>query len=202
MPTIRRFQVPRYSLTANIVGVACIVAISLAVVGWKLHGTNVRETLAAVAVAFVIFWSYFSCILYRGLRFDNGVVRWRRPSLEWPDVGGQVDFSQLDLGSIDGEGCFGVIIGVVVSIVALVTLVILIWLGVEIGLFLSLVIVVPVYWLFRLSARLVIVNTRTCAGNPGSSMRWAARYAFIYALVVGAVFFAINGLASLLQGHH
>lgn len=74
---LRTFHVPRYSLTANIVGISVICLISLIIIAWRLHGSDLRETLVSSAVVGLLLWAYFTVLLYRGLRFDHGIVRWR-----------------------------------------------------------------------------------------------------------------------------
>ena len=163
MRTVRFFHIPKCSLTANIVSLIAVCLISSFIVGFRLHGTNLNETIINTVILSGILWAYFSYILYRGLRFDHGKVKWRWPKISISDISDAVSNSDVSIpdlpGGFDvGEGCLGAILGIAVSIIAVIVLVVLIYLGIEIGIFVSLIIAIPMYWLFRYSARLVIVN--------------------------------------------
>jgi hypothetical protein len=167
------------------------------IVGFQLHGTNVYETIINTVILSGILWAYFSYILYRGLRFDHGKVKWRWPKISISDISDAVSNSGVSIPDLSdgfdvGEGCLGAILGIAVSIIAIIILVVLIYLGVEIGIFVSLIIAIPMYWLFRYSARLVIVNSRKCENNLIKSMMVAIKFAVIYSALMGIIFSLFN----------
>jgi len=199
---IRRFYVPRYSLTAHIAGVVVVCIIASVCVAVGLHRTPLQESLVATTVLCAVMMVYFTVILYRGLRFDHGRISWKVPKVDLADVGDALSNLQgPDPGSIfpvddSAEGCLGVIVAIVVGVVAFVIVTILVSYGLEAGMLIVLLVAVPLYGIFRLSARMVIVHTRRCRGRLLMSLGIALLYAVLYTTAMGAVFYGIERLLS------
>jgi hypothetical protein len=196
---IRRLYVPRYSLTAHIAGVVavCIVAVVCVAVG--LHRAPLQESLVATTVLCAVMMAYFTIILYRGFRFDHGRISWKVPKVDAADVGDALsNFQGPDLGSgfspvgDSAEGCLALIVGLVVGVVAFVVITILLSYGIEVGMLIVLLVAVPLYGIFRLSARMVIVHTRRCRGRLLMSLAIALPYAVLYTVAMGVVFYGIE----------
>jgi hypothetical protein len=200
-----RFYVPRYSLTAHIVGVAAVCVIASLCVALGLHRTPLQESLAETAVLCAVMFGYFTVILYRGFRFDHGRIRWRMPRIDPGDVGEALSHVQIpDVSSampgIDSaEGCLGLIVVGVVAALAFVIIAFLLSCGIEAGMLIVLLVAIPLYGIFRLSARMVIVHARRCRGRLLMSLAIALPYAVLYTAAMGAVFY---GIERMLSHHH
>lgn len=196
--TIRRFYVPRYSLTAHIVGVLVVCGIASACVAMGLHRAPLQESLAETAVLCAMMMTYFTVILYRGFRFDHGRVSWKAPRIDPADVGDALSNVQgPDVGTIlhgfdSAEGCLGLIVGMVIGVVAFVAVTVLLSYGIEVGMVIVVLVAVPLYGIFRLSARMVIVHARRCRGRLLMALAIALPYAVLYTVAMGAVFYGIE----------
>jgi hypothetical protein len=195
---LRRFSVPRYSLTTHIVGVAVVCILASLCVAVGLHRAPRQESLVETTVLWAVMMSYFTIILYRGFRFDHGRVSWKVPRIEPAEVGDALSNVQSpDLGSVlhgfdSAEGCLGLIVGIIVGVVAFEAITILLAYGLEAGMVIAVLVAVPLYGIFRLSARMVIVHTRRCRGRLLMSLAIALPYAVLYTVAMGAVFCAIE----------
>ncbi len=197
-----RFHVPRYSLTAQIAGVIAVCIIATICVAAGLHRAPLQESLVEVAVLCAAMLVYFTVILYRGFRFDHGRISWRVPRIHPADVGDALthvqvpDISGVMPGVDSAEGCLGLIIAGAVAMLAVVLLTILVYCGIEAGMLIALLVAVPLYGIFRLSARMVIVHTRRCRGRLPMSLAIALPYAVLYTAAMGAVFYLIERMLS------
>jgi hypothetical protein len=199
---ITRFYVPRYSLTAHIIGVVVVCIIAAACVAAGLHRAPLQESSIATTVLCAVMLAYFTVILYRGFRFDHGRITWKVPKIDPVDVGDALSNVQgPDLGSVlhgfdAAEGCLGLIVGIVVGVVAFVAITVLLSYGIEAGMTIVVLVAVPLYGIFRLSARMVIVHTRRCRGRLWMSLAIALPYAVLYTALMGTVFYGIERMLS------
>ena len=192
------YYVPKLSLTLHIVGIVLICLLTWIVIALKLHKSTGVETIINGSILFVVLCTYFIVILYHGFRFDNGIVKWRKPKIELHNVSDAFsnvpDVSLFDFSFDDGFGCLGFIVGLLGVVLSVAMAVVLLYLGMEITLIIGLCIIVPLYWLFRLSARIVLANTRLCKNNISISILIGIKYAFIYSVFISFVFFGIEKL--------
>jgi hypothetical protein len=143
-----------------------------------------------VACALVV---YFTAILYLGVWFDHD----RKAHIEWP-VGRPADF--VDATSIvpgDGfftelgseGGCFGMLVGFLVDLVAAFVIVAVVtaamWLGVNtiVALF------IPLFYIHRRFLRYVVTRGRHCRGRAGRALLHGLASAALYTCWFYAIFF-------------
>lgn len=199
---IRRFYVPRYSLTAHIVGVVAVGIVASLCVALGPHRAPLQESLAETSVLCAVMMAYFTIILYRGFRFDHGRVTWKVPKIDPADVGDALshvqvpDVSGVIPGVDSAEGCLGLIVAGMIGVVVLVLVSILVCCGLEAGMLIMVLIAIPMYGIFRLSARMVIVHTRRCRGRLLMSLAIALPCAVLYTVAMGAVFYGIERMLS------
>lgn len=103
----------------------------------------------------------------------------------------QGNFSGVIPDIAGADGCLGFVIGAVLFVLALVVTGVLVSIGLEVGVFLGVLIAIPLYGLFRLSARLVVVNAKRCRGRLLVSLGTGLGYASAYATVIGVVFYGV-----------
>lgn len=171
----------------------------MVIIGYGLHGKNITETIISASFVFLFLWICFSYILFHRFRFDNGIIKFRSPRYQKSEIMDSFSNSGIDIPdlSIDlghHDGCVGIILALIGSIIGIFILLFLLYIGFEIGSILFLLIAIPLYWIFRLSARLVYVNARKCNGNLGVSVVTALKYALMYSMVIGLVFYGVNAV--------
>lgn len=192
---VRTFAVPKLPLSLHISGVLMIAVLASFLVGWRLQQPTWNETLIVGTVIGLLLWLYFTVILYRRVRFDHGRISWAKPKVDDEAIKELRDqvLSNLPSPQVDlGEGCVPYIIGLVVFLLVVAFLPWLIAWGVEIGSLLVFAIAIPLYWMFRFSARLVIVHAARCNGDLPRSLLIGLFYAFTYAAVIGVIFHLLN----------
>ena len=213
---LRRYHVPKLSLALHVLGITVTLLLTATAIRLELHRSSGIEALWTWAGCAGVLWAYFTVILYRGLRFDHGVVVWPRskvgsqdmaelgnnlPDLSGWDVGTDgetaisaasdraVDLSGWDVGT-DGEGLVGLLGAILVLAIGFIILVFgsiaLTWL-IEVGWIIAIALAAQVYCLFRYSMRAALVHTRTCKGRLGNALTISAGYALGYASVLALV---------------
>ncbi len=190
---LRRYHVPKLSLALQVLGITVTLLVTAAVIRLELHRSTGIEALWTWAGCAGVLWAYFTVILYRGLRFDHGVVQWPRVkvgSQDMSELGNSLpDLSGWDVGS-DGEGLVGLLGAILVLVIGFIILVFgsiaLTWL-IEVGWIVAIALAAQVYCLFRYSLRAALVHTRTCKGRLGNALAISAGYALGYASVLALV---------------
>jgi hypothetical protein len=195
----------KISVKANILGLIVVLLASCITTFLGLHATLLKESAISGAVIFAILQSYFTILLYFGVRPDNGYVAWGKSIEKFVTNTDLPSASLPDLGSMDvGDDLFGIIIGpiitILVTVVLAVFLTLAIWVGLNVIALLGLIIFVPMYYIFRRSLRLVLIHTRTCRGRLGTSALIAIRYAIPYSLLIGLCLWAPDWVLRKMTG--
>lgn len=154
--------------------------------------------LAALSGAAFLF---FFVVLYRGVRFDEQqgyVLGWLHPRTildQAPAIDSGFGFTEAGAS----EGIAGLLLGLLLDIIASIVLAfaiaLLIWLGVKVLITAVAAVFLPLYYLFRRSIRYLVVRGRSCRGQVGRSLAWAAGYtavnfAWLFAILALGRFFA------------
>jgi hypothetical protein len=135
-----------------------------------------------VGVLSLISFAYFLFLFYHGIRFEKNEtysITWKpfRFDESWLDALGTVDTGRL-FTSAGAEavplGCIvGLIVDLIVSLFLIVIIAFLLWLGINIVTTGIIVLLLPLYFLFRRSLRVAVAKGRTCRGNLGKSLKHA-----------------------------
>jgi hypothetical protein len=201
--TVRvRRTIPRLSAraAAGVVTAALVATSTLLPV--VLHLPRWIEVETVIAVGWLAAAATFATALYRGARVtDDYAYRapWnrppeeKRPSQKPPPAkgsakgrgGGGGIGSVVDLSGIDGEGCIGALVGLVLAGVALGAA----WLMVEI---VAPALFVLVYWTLLRGLRRVVLDAPACAGNAGRAMARGMAWASVYAAPVAAIAWCVH----------
>ncbi len=206
----RTYFVPRISLSSHIAVLVVALAIGLVAIGLGVHKSVFKESLVGSGFVFLALAVYYFVMLYRGMRYDHGVVRWSWKGVSWRETCESIAESGVNLGQIptpdfdfgdDLIGCvLAFLLGILVAGCLILLLIGLAWLGVNLLGFTMLVIWVPLYYLVRQGLRMALVNVRYCQGQALHALWLAVVHAAIGAIAVGAVFFLAELLIRWLVG--
>jgi hypothetical protein len=140
------------------------------------------SVLAIVSSSLAIF---LAVGLYRGARVrkdDLPSAEFR--GIDFPDFTDAVDGSWLDVPSFDvvgdHEGCLGMILSIVLSVVVLIVLAGVLWFLANVGVAVVLVLFLAVAWVFARALRQVFRHSRTCRGRVAPSLGYAVLYSLLY----------------------
>ncbi len=206
----RTYFIPRISLSSHIVVLVFALVIGLVAIGLGVHKSVLKESLVGSGFVFLALAVYYFVMLYRGVRYDNGVVRWSWKGVSWRETCESIAESGVNLGQIPtpdfdfGDdligGILAFLLGILVAIVLILLVIGLAWLGVNLLGFTMFVIWVPLYFLLRQGLRMALVNVRYCQGQALHALWIAVVHAAIGAIAVGVVFFLTEWLIRRLFG--
>ena len=165
------------------------------------------ETLALVVGG--LMTGFYSFALYHGVYFSDDETI----SLVVP-VGNPLDFAD---GSISGdlfgafttagasEGPVGLLLGFILDIIVCLFLsfvvAFLFWLGVNLLLIGVVIVVIPLYYIFKRSVLFVMRHTEECHGNLWRSLGYGLSYAVLKTALLCLIVFASHELAQLIKFH-
>jgi hypothetical protein len=173
---------PKWSLKTHFWATVLIAAVASACVLLISEKNIWVELEIIVGVLSLISFAYFLFLFYHGIRFEKNEtysITWEpfRFDESWFDTLGTVDTGGLfaSAGAEAGPlGCIvGLLIDLVVSLFLIVIIAFLLWLGINIVTIGIIVLLLPLYFLFRRSLRVAVARGRTCRGNLGKSVRVA-----------------------------
>ncbi len=173
---------PKWSLETHFFGAVVIAAIASACVLLISKKNIWVELEMIVGVLSLISFAYFLFLFYYGIRFqkkETYSIEWKplRFKESWFDTLGTIDTGGLftSAGAETGPlGCVvGLLLDLVVSIILIIVIAFLLWFGFNIVTTGIIVLLLPLYFLFRRSLRIAIARGRTCRGNLGKSLKYA-----------------------------
>lgn len=156
-------------------------------------------TLGVVSAA---LFTLLAVGLYRGARLHEKEA----PAAECPKVDlsdWQSDVTVLPdmdcpLDAVDGGGddlgCFGVIVGVLLSVVVFFVLLGLLWLFLQFAVIVAFIIMTAIYWVLHLALRQVFAHSEDGRGKLGRSFGFAALYTVLYTGWLFALLFVASAL--------
>lgn len=173
---------PKWSLRTHFWAAVLIAAIASACVLLISKKNIWVELEIIVGVLSLISFVYFLLLFYHGIRFGKNEtysITWKpfRFNESWLDTLGTIDTGGLftEAGAEAGPlGCIvGLFLDLVVSLFLIIIVAFLLWLGINIVTTGIVVLLLPLYFLFRRSLRVAIARGRTCRGNLGKSFKYA-----------------------------
>jgi hypothetical protein len=182
--------------TITLVATAVIVvtALSVFLLG---KGSLFRETELTLGIIAAALFAFLTFGLHRGV----AVKRWDLPGVDQHlvDIGNFADglsnapdFDVVDVGA--DAGCLGALVGLVLSILAGVILMILLWIFVNLGILLWIFTMAALSWVFYLALRQVFAKGEICRGKWFKSMAYALLYTALYTGWLLALVFIADGL--------
>ena len=141
---------------------------------------------------------YLTIILFLGVRFDKN----ERFVIEWPkgdptSIFDAASFAPGDTGGFFTEigseaGLLGIVIGFILDIIATIVIVfvisILLWIGLNGILAVSLAVCVPLFFFYRRALRSVVTKGRRCQGNIKASLLHALKSTLGYTIWFYGIF--------------
>jgi hypothetical protein len=193
---------PRWGLkTSFLAGLATAALVTGVVVLFVKDSVWARIEMILAFLALVAFLFFF-VVLYRGVRFDpqrGYVLGWVHPRTVLDYTPAPDGLGCTEAGASEGVAGFllGLLLDIVASLVLATLIAVLLWLGVNLLVTAVAVVFLPLYYLFRRSARYLVVRGRRCRGDALRSLMWAAAYAaanlaWLYVILALARFFAIR----------
>lgn len=190
----------KLSLAGHAVSIMTVTGIAVFGVCLGLHRGVIQETCLTTLALWAVFTVYFWMALYGGFRFDKGLVEWRMPWFSMEDASKIQNIVGIpDVPDFDIEGVLGVIVFIFLVVAFTIAMVFLIWIGVNVAIVSFFTLFFAVYSIFRRGLRLVMVNGRRCKGDYLKSLYVSALHSFGYALLFGALVFAIESAARSLR---
>lgn len=201
---VRIFTVPRLSMRFHAIALILITLLAAVAVLADMRATALVEALAAGAVLFAVFQTWFTVLLHHGVRYDHGIVSWSEALVAYERVRRDIgdapsvpDASPLDV--VGGDDPISITLSIIAAIILAVcwaaVLAFLLWIGLNALLAAFFAIAVPVYWLFRRSLRLVAMHSRRTQGDLAASALTALRYSLAYAACLTGILWGIDALA-------
>jgi len=173
---------PKWSITTQFWAAVSIAVLSSVAV-FLLSKKNIWNELEIIVSVLSIFtFIYFLVLFYHGVRFDRNEVysiTWKPFNFEgWADtVGYGVDTGGIftSAGAEAGPlGCLvGLLLDILVSILLIVLVAVLLWLGFNVLTTGIMIVMIPLYFLFRRSLRVAVVRARACHGDLKKSTIYA-----------------------------
>ena len=165
-----------------------LVVMVLTILGvyfWGLgqHHTFFKNSLISTTILSVSFFLFITIGLYRGVKLKDNLgaitdkIKLRKLD-GLPDLGTGSDFDG------DNEGCLGIILGIILWIIAAITLAIILWVFgniLEIGI---LAFAGMLYWISFRALRLVFRHSNRCKSNLWGSIRIGLFYNFLYNFLI------------------
>jgi len=168
---------PRWSAKSTFIyslALTGLVACLVLAIGKRSVWFELELTVTILALCFFAFLCY---VLYHGVEVDENErfdFTWMEPPDSLADL---VDGQGLDLADLPfDEGPLGCILGLLATLVFIGLLPLLLWIGVNLAIATTAVLVLPMFYLYRRSLRHVVKRGEACRGDLGKSAASAALY--------------------------
>ena len=193
---------PKWSVETHFWGAVLIAGIASACVLLISKKNIWVELEITVGVLSLISFAYFLFLFYYGIRFEKKEtysIAWKpfRFNESWLDTLGTIDTGGLFTSAGAEAGLLGCVVGLlldlVVSLILIIVIAFLLWFGFNIVTTGIIVLLLPLYFLFRRSLRIAIARGRTCRGSLGKSLKYAFLVTFMNMVWLYLIIFA---------GHH
>jgi hypothetical protein len=200
------YFVPRVSLTTHIVLVSLAISVGLIAIGLGAKASVLAESLMAASFVMLFLLVYYWVMVYHGVRYDNGIVKWHWKGVsmkemldsvnlpDLPDLSNSIDIPSFDLADNLLGALWMFLVVILSAIILFAAAIALAWVGINVGLFLALIAWIPLYLLIRHGVRMALINVRYCSGRLGPSLLVAIVHATMGSMALGLVFFATEQL--------
>ncbi len=183
--------------------VAWLAVVTLAVSGTVIFLAGKRSFIVELewmlGVVSAALFAMLSVGLYRGVRLrekDAPSAEMRNVDLsDWQPDGSLPDVD-CPLDVIDGgdEGCLGVIVGLLLSVVVLFLLLGFLWVFLQFAAIVLFIMMTAIYWVLHLALRQVFAHSEDCRGKLLRSLGFASLYTMLYTGWLFALLFLASSL--------
>ncbi|MFH0888096.1 MAG: hypothetical protein V1871_02680 [Planctomycetota bacterium] len=181
MTSPSKLKRPKWSLKTHFWAAILITAVASVCILLISKKNIWIELEMIVGVLSLVSLAYFIFLFYHGIRFEKNEtfsITWKPFSFDvaWSDAfGGNTGGLFTLLGAEAGAlGCMaGLLLDLIVSLFLVAIVVFILWLGLNIVTAGILILVLPLYFLFRRSLRVAVVRGKACHGNLGRSLKLA-----------------------------
>jgi hypothetical protein len=192
---IRQLAASRISLRFHICLLVIFCAIGAFGIGFGVTASVLKESLLVAGFIFALLVPYYFVMLYHGVRYDNGIIKWKWQGVSLKDVtealgeyGVEVNhLPSFDLGDNLLSGLLGILFCILAFIVLVLALILLAWIGINVAGFTVVLIWIPVYVLLKYGVRLALINVRYAKGHVLRSGLIALAHGTCAAAIMGGI---------------
>ena len=195
---IRTYFIPKASLKTHIVLLLVFIVLGMIGIGISANGSVAIETVYAATFIFITLQIYYFIMIYNGVKYDNGITKWKWEGVSIKEMLENMDSSHIDINKIEipsfdfGDNVIGAIIGAIVAVLLgvliLGVIVILSWIGVNLIGYAIFISWIPLYILVKYGVRLALVNVKYAKGNLVRSFFLSSFHGFIGAITMSIIF--------------
>lgn len=155
-------------------------------------------------VSLMIF-SFLSVILYHGVGFNRNekiTITWFSPNLDEYnpiDYFGNIDGTFTMAGAESGISGFllGLLIDIVISFCLAIALALILWLGINTAIATFAIIVLPLFFLYEKSLRIIVAKGRKCRANFAKTLLYSFTMTVLYTGWFYAILFAAHFISKI-----
>lgn len=155
-------------------------------------------------VSLMIF-SFLSVILYHGVGFNRNekiTITWFSPNLDEYnpiDYLGNIDGTFTMAGAESGISGFllGLLIDIVISFCLAIALALILWLGINTAIATFAIIVLPLFFLYEKSLRIIVAKGRKCRANFAKTLLYSFTMTVLYTGWFYAILFAAHFISKI-----
>jgi hypothetical protein len=181
VPPNAKMKRPKWSLTTQFWAAVSIAVVSSALV-FLLSKKNIWTELELIVGGLsCLTFIYFFLLFYHGVRFERNEVysiSWKPFDIDklwwldgFIDTGGLFTYAGAEAGAM--ECLIGFLLDIVISSFLIVIIAFLFWLGINILTIGTMVLLLPLFFLFKRSLRVAVARGRACHGNLNKSLMYA-----------------------------
>lgn len=157
------------------------------------------ETIYAAVFIFFTLTVYYFVMIYHGIRYDNGISKWKWDGVSIKDMLNEMANSGINVNGLEIPdfdfsdnligGIIGALIAIIIGFVVLGIIVLLTWLGINLVGYALVLAWIPLYILIKYGVRLALVNVKYAKGNIIRSAFLSLTHGCIGALSMAVVFY-------------
>ena len=201
---MRTYFVPKISLKDHIVILIIFSFVGALMISALAKISPGKESALVGIFVYITFLIYYYIMLFRGVRYDTGIVKWQWHGLKPDEMLEMVNKNGIDVGPIKfeswdfGDDLFGIVIAFILSLIVYFVFLIIVlglaWLGINLAGYVMYLAWIPLYALVRYGMRLSLSNVRKSKGNLSGSLYSAALHALIPAISISIFVYAVEKL--------
>jgi hypothetical protein len=191
----RELAASRISLRFHLCLLIIFCAVGALGIGFGVTASLLKESLLVAGFIFALLFPYYFVMLYHGVRYDNGIVKWKWQGVSLKDVTKAMenygfDSNELptfDLGDNLLTGLLGLLFSIFAFFILVIALLLLAWIGINVAGFTIVLIWIPIYVLLKFGVRLALINVRYAKGHVLRAGLLALAHGTCAAAIMGVI---------------
>ena len=169
---------PKIKLGIHIAILLCVCLIGAISLAFKVKGSIFSESVNSGLLVLTIMSIYYFVMIYHGVRYDNGVVKWKWKNIPIGDTVKDLSSNGIDIGGVNffdfGDnfltGILAVLASILIGILLAFIIVFLLWIGINIAGYTVVLLWIPMYIFIKYGVRLALVNVAYAKGKIFKSL--------------------------------